>query len=104
DLDEDAWFDVKVVYQQPSAEIEMGDVPRAFMPKVGPFHLTDYEKVYAADPDDDIFAARGIDRDGVIVVVRPDQYIAHILPLDDHAELSRFFAGVFEGARRTADA
>jgi phenol 2-monooxygenase len=26
-------------------------------------------------------------------VVRPDQYIAHVLPLDGHAELAAFFDG-----------
>jgi hypothetical protein len=31
----------------------------------------------------DIFTMRGIDREAVcIVVVRPDQYIAHVLPLN----------------------
>ena len=36
---------------------------------------------------------RGIDRDrGCVVVARPDQYIAHVLPLDAHTELAEFFA------------
>jgi phenol 2-monooxygenase len=28
-----------------------------------------------------------------MVVVRPDQYVAHVLPLDGHGELAAFFAG-----------
>jgi phenol 2-monooxygenase len=28
-----------------------------------------------------------------MVVVRPDQYVAHILPLDAHTELAAFFDG-----------
>jgi len=28
-----------------------------------------------------------------MVVVRPDQYIAHVLPLDAYAELAAFFDG-----------
>ena len=28
-----------------------------------------------------------------MVVVRPDQYVAHVLPLDAHAELGSFFDG-----------
>ena len=28
-----------------------------------------------------------------MVVVRPDQYVAHVLPLDAHAELAAFFDG-----------
>ncbi len=35
---------------------------------------------------------RGVDREhGCIVIVRPDQYVAHVLPLDAHAELAAFF-------------
>lgn len=37
---------------------------------------------------------RGIDRErGALVVVRPDQYIAHVLPLTAHSELAAFFGG-----------
>jgi phenol 2-monooxygenase len=28
-----------------------------------------------------------------MVVVRPDQYVAHVLPLDAHVELAAFFDG-----------
>ncbi|GAB3695654.1 FAD-binding monooxygenase [Saccharopolyspora tripterygii] len=93
-VDPDAWFDVKVVYQQPHAEVDLGRVPDAYLPKVGPYELIDYEKVYAADPSDDIFEARSLDREGVLVVVRPDHYVSHVLPLDAHEELTAFFHGV----------
>jgi len=91
DADPDAWFDVKVVYQQAHTAVDLGVVPELFLPRVGPFGLIDYEKVYAADPADDIFAARGIHRDGAIVVVRPDQYVADVLPLTATDELAAFF-------------
>jgi phenol 2-monooxygenase len=29
-----------------------------------------------------------------LVVVRPDQYVAHVLPVDGYDELAAFFAGV----------
>jgi hypothetical protein len=36
---------------------------------------------------------RGIDRKrGALVIVRPDQHVAHVLPLDGHHQLSAFFA------------
>ena len=91
--DVDSVFDVKVVYQQRYEEVELERVPELFLPRVGPFGLIDYEKVYAVDPADDFFEARGIDRGGCIVVVRPDQYVAHVLPLTAREELTRFFAG-----------
>jgi phenol 2-monooxygenase len=90
--DLDAVFDVKVVYQQDHTEVELPTVPQIFFPRVGPFQLIDYEKVYAVDPEADIFESRGIDRGGCVVVVRPDQYVAHVLPLSATAELSEFFA------------
>ena len=31
---------------------------------------------------------------GAVVVVRPDQYVAHVLPLDAHGQLADFFAGI----------
>ncbi|WP_255768663.1 FAD-binding monooxygenase [Pseudarthrobacter sulfonivorans] len=91
-LDPDAWFDVKVVYQQDHTEVEIGAVPAVFKPHVGPFRLTDYEKVYATDPKDSIFDLRGLHRGGVVVVVRPDQYVANVLPLTATADLAAFFA------------
>ncbi|XAS74417.1 FAD-binding monooxygenase [Micrococcaceae bacterium Sec5.1] len=90
--DADAWFDVKVIYQQDHTGVDINAVPAVFKPQVGPFRLTDYEKVYATDPTADIFELRGLNRGGVVVIVRPDQYVANILPLTATAELGAFFA------------
>ncbi|WP_136611896.1 FAD-binding monooxygenase [Sinomonas albida] len=98
-LDRDAWFDVKVIYQQGHESIDIGAVPAAFKPQVGPFKLTYLEKVYGTDPKADIFEARGIDRGGAVVVVRPDQYVANVLPLTATAELGAFFAQIL-GAKK----
>ncbi|MBW9110481.1 FAD-binding monooxygenase [Microbacterium ureisolvens] len=95
--DVDAVFDVKVVYQQAHEDVDITRVPELFLPKTGPLGLTDWEKVYAAAPSawttDDIFEERGISRDGVVVVVRPDQYVAAVLPLAATGELAAFLAG-----------
>ncbi len=91
--DIDSVFDVKVIYQQPYSEIEHDTIPKVFLPASGPFGLTDYEKAYSAIPGDDIFEQRGISRDGAIVVVRPDHYVSHILPLTSRGELTEFFGG-----------
>ena len=96
-LDEDAWFDVKVIYQARHEDIDINAVPKVFKPLVGPFKLTDYEKVYGVVPGADIFDERGISRNGAIVVVRPDQYVANVLPLDATVELGAFFAGIHSG-------
>jgi len=94
--DLDAVFDVKAVY--PGRWEDVVDVPELFRPRSGPLGLTDGEKVFAAAPSAwtsaDIFAEREIAAEGAVVVVRPDQYVAHVLPLTDPAGLERFFAGV----------
>jgi phenol 2-monooxygenase len=64
------------------------------LPSKGRYGLHDYEKMFCPDRrlGQDIFDLRGIDRDqGCIVIVRPDQYVAHILPLDAHDALAGFF-------------
>ena len=66
------------------------------LPAEGPYGLRDYEKIFCPDlkSGNDIFDMRGIDRErGCMVVVRPDQYVAHVLPLDAYAELGAFFEG-----------
>jgi phenol 2-monooxygenase len=99
DGDVDAVFDVKVVYQGGFEDIDITAVPDVFLPRTGPLGLTDWEKVYAARPttwtEHDIFAERGLSRDGVVVVVRPDQYVAAIVPLAAHDELDEFLSGAF---------
>jgi len=87
----DSVLDLKVVYQQRHVDVDDSAVPDLFRPRTGPFQLVDYEKVFATDPDDDIFELRGVDRAGCVVVVRPDQYVAAVLPLDATDELAAFF-------------
>lgn len=103
--DVDSVFDVKVVYPQSHVEVELGLVPDVFLPQTGPFELIDYEKVHALDPEHDIFALRGIDAEvGCVVVVRPDQYVAHVLPLTATEELAAFFAQSMLSKRELASA
>lgn len=91
--DIDSVFDVKAVYQQQHHDVAIETVPRVFLPPVGPFGLTDYEKIYASIEGNDIFAERGVSRAGAVVVVRPDHYVSHILPLTAREELTEYFAG-----------
>ncbi|MDI3329486.1 MAG: FAD-binding monooxygenase [Micrococcus sp.] len=93
--DVDALFDVYAVYQQPHQDVELMQAPAIFRPKVGAFQVSNLNKVFGVDPEDDIFEARGLSRDGVVVVVRPDQYVAQVLPLDATAELAAFFEGIY---------
>jgi phenol 2-monooxygenase len=97
--DIDGLFDVRAVFQQTFDRLEYGDMPALLRPCTGRLGLRDYEKVFCVDHKGlgDIFDMRGIDRDsGCMVVVRPDQYTAHVLPLDAGHELARFFAGFLQ--------
>ena len=94
--DVDAVFDLRAVFQPGHRELAIESMPALLRPRKGRHGLHDYEKVFAArlKHGPDIFELRGIDRArGALVVVRPDQYVAHVLPLDAHAALSDFFAG-----------
>lgn len=88
--DIDSVIDVYGVFQQQDLAIE--EIPGFLWPAKGKYGLNDYEKVFHADQDNDIYALRGIDRSrGCMVIVRPDQHIANILPLNAQTELSAFF-------------
>jgi len=106
--DVDAVFDVKAIYRHPFEEIDITRVPALFLPRTGPLALTDWEKVYAAGPsawtDADIFAERELSDDGVVVVVRPDQYVAGVFPLAATEELAAFFASALLPQVATASA
>jgi phenol 2-monooxygenase len=94
--DIDAVIDFRAVFQQTFEELAYEHMPSLLKPKTGKLGLQDHEKVFCVDHKGvgDIFDMRGIHRDkGCMVVVRPDQYVAHVLPLDGYDELSAFFAG-----------
>lgn len=96
DQDRDAVFDLRAIFQQAHHELSIEGMPPLLRPSKGRFGLVDYEKVFAVDPrpGQDIFTLRGIDRRaGALVIVRPDQYVAHVLPLAAREELSGFFDG-----------
>ena len=91
----DAVLDVRAVLQEPHQGLSVDDLPGLLWPRKGRFGLRDYEKAFCVDPVADIYDARRIDRtQGCMVVVRPDQYVAEVLPLDATAALADYFAGV----------
>ncbi len=94
--DIDAVFDLRVIFQPGHRDLAIESMPALLLPRKGRYRLRDYEKVFCPDLKNglDIFDLRGIDRaQGALVVVRPDQYVAHVLPLDAHGALADFFAG-----------
>jgi phenol 2-monooxygenase len=95
--DVDAVIDFRAVFQQTFDQLAYEQMPSLLKPKTGKLGLQDHEKIFCVDHKGagDIFAMRGIDRQqGCLIVVRPDQYVAHVLPLNAYEELSAFFAGI----------
>jgi len=96
--DIDSVVDVRAIFQQGTRSLALETLPDFLKPHKGKLGLVDYEKMFCPDLKygPDIFDARGIDRKkGCLVVVRPDQYVAHVLPFDAHDELAAFFDGIF---------
>jgi phenol 2-monooxygenase len=100
--DLDSIIDCRVVFQQAHDAIDIGDVPAAFLPRKGRFALIDYEKAFSAPlvqrtvqpqpQQGDIFDLRSINRQsGCMLIVRPDQFVADVLPLDALDALNRYF-------------
>ncbi|MFA5963382.1 MAG: FAD-binding monooxygenase [Sphingomonas sp.] len=92
----DAVIDVRAVFQQGFRDLVHAAMPSLLRPHKGRYGLCDYEKVFCADlkGGNDIFTMRDIDRDrGCAVLVRPDQYVSEVLPLDDYDGIGSFFGG-----------
>ncbi|MGY8791457.1 MAG: 3-hydroxybenzoate 4-monooxygenase, partial [Pseudomonadales bacterium] len=88
--DVDSVIDTYATFQQ--QDLEMHDLHYYLWPAKGKYGLRDYEKVFHAQAGNDVYDLRGINRKrGCVVVVRPDQHIANILPVSAPAELSDFF-------------
>jgi phenol 2-monooxygenase len=97
--DPDSVIDVRAIFQQSHTELELPSLPSVLLPTKGRFGLVDYEKVFSPDPSsEDIFELRGIDRElGCMVLVRPDQYVASVLPLEAHDALGEFLSRILVG-------
>ncbi len=92
--DIDSVIDLRAVFQQNHRELAVAAMPPLLLPRKGRYGLIDYEKMFCPDlkGGHDVFVMRGIDRKvGCMVLVRPDQYVACVLPIDDHAGLASYF-------------
>ncbi len=103
--DVDSVIDVRGIVQRPHREVIPSTMPEVLRPRTGRFGLIDQEKIFAAisrennwDLVTNIYDRRGIDQErGALVIVRPDQYIAQVLPLDATEQVSAYFAGILQG-------
>ncbi len=83
------------VFQQHHHELALDSMPALLLPEKGALQLIDYERIFCAcqNSDENIFIKRGINQDtGALIIVRPDQYISRVLPLEAYNELADFFS------------
>lgn len=93
--DIDQVIDIRAVFQIDHRSLEAGALPALLRPRKGKLGLIDYEKVFTAPVKHhaDIYQMRGIDRNkGALLILRPDQFVAAVLPMADHAAIGAFFA------------
>lgn len=95
--DIDSVIDVRAVIQQGHASLSMDCMPGILWPQKGRYGLRDYEKIYCSESvhgQKDIYDIRCICKEkGCVIVVRPDQYVANVLPIEAHEQLTAFFGG-----------
>ena len=98
--DVDSVIDFRAVFQQNHRDLRLEKMPGFLLPAKGKLGLRDYEKMFCPDlkTGPDIYNLRGIDRErGCLLIVRPDQYVAHVLPFDARKELADYFAAFMLG-------
>ena len=92
--DIDSVFDIRAIFQISHRELSPDNLPSLLVPSKGKYSLTDYEKVFCPDLREgkNIFDLREVNKElGCIVIIRPDQYISQIYPLEATNEIFSFF-------------
>ena len=92
--DIDSVIDVRCIFQEMHSTHDFFSLPSLLRPSKGNYNLIDYEKAYCSDVDEknNIFDLRGVDRSkGCVVIIRPDQYVSHIVPIDGYHAIANFF-------------
>ncbi|MBJ7554381.1 FAD-binding monooxygenase [Marinomonas spartinae] len=94
--DIDSIISLSAIFQEAHRDVEVSAPHPLLQPLKGTLGLKDYEKVYSAQTrEGSFYDKRGIDKEqGCMVIVRPDQYVADVLPLDDYDRLIAFFKDV----------
>ena len=93
----DAVFEVLAVHSSPRTKVTIFDFPSAFR-HYDDVEGYDYSKIFADDISyhegyGQVYETFKVSSQGCAVIIRPDQYISYVGPMEDVEPLSRFFAG-----------
>lgn len=104
----DAVFEVLLIHKSPRRGVTVFDFPEAFR-QFDPVDGWDYWKIFVDDESyheghGQIYRHLQIDPStGCAVILRPDQHVSYVGPVDDYENLDKFFAGfMIEQARQGA--
>jgi len=93
----DSVIEVLTVHAGPRTAVDVFDFPEVFRP----YDETDgwdYWKIFVDDESyheghGEIYKTFGIDREkGCAIILRPDQYVSYVGPMDDYEALNKFFS------------
>ncbi|KAL2840885.1 FAD binding domain-containing protein [Aspergillus pseudoustus] len=79
--------------------VEQNQIPPAFYPITGKNQIKDLHKIYFDDESYNkvhghLYEYLGISPDnGIIAIVRPDQYVSSVIAIDDYKRIGEFFNG-----------
>lgn len=94
----DAVIEVLTVHAAPRNQVDIFDFPEVFRP-YDEIEGWDYEKIFVDDISyheghGKLYETFGINPEkGCLVVLRPDQYVSYVGPLEDYDAVDRFFSG-----------
>lgn len=93
----DEVFEVLLIHNAPRASVTVLDFPEVFRP-FDEIDGWDYNKIFVDDVSyhegfGNIYGALNISQSGCIVIVRPDQYVSYVGPMENTAAVNKFFAG-----------
>ncbi|KAM0253642.1 hypothetical protein ACHAQJ_007154 [Trichoderma viride] len=90
-------FETLLIHNAPRTSVSIFDFPEIFRP-FDDIDGWDYNKIFVDDVSyhegfGNIYEALGVSPKGCIVIIRPDQYVAYVGPMEDTAAVNTFFAG-----------
>jgi phenol 2-monooxygenase len=94
----DAIIELLVVHAAPRSSVTVFDFPEAFRP-YDEMDGWDYWKIFVDDESyheghGELYENFGIDcEEGCSIIIRPDQYLSYVGPMDAYDEIDRFFSG-----------
>jgi len=93
----DEVFEILAIHNTPRTEVSFFDFPEVYRP-FDEMDGWDYWKIFVDDKSyheghGQIYENLQIGPAGCSVVLRPDQYVSYVGPLDAYDELNRFFSG-----------